>query len=389
MKGVVVAIVCALLSLPNRAQERSELPAILGRLPTELPRAEAGRWSDYGAASDLALYGVKREIAEELVRVREDYLAKRYPRVLEILFAALETEPDLPEALSMLGLTYFRLRRYGDAAEVYERLIEATPKLLYRTLALGHCYYSLGFYERARDHYLKLYALRPEDGAVQRGLALARLRLGEEADALRIFEGLLKRGAEVSESHYWIGRIYFDGGESAKAFPHAEKLITLEPFDNRAWYLWMQVLYDLGREEDGRAAEDRWREIDRATQDLRKIDASLALQPGRFDLLSRKVELHRELGNLEGVREALPLMLAARPEEVDEVSLRIFALDVLAALGDPQGMRWASRELEANCPNDLRTWQRLELHYGSVRQRIDQIRAGRRVQELRESGERE
>ncbi len=370
-------------SMPALQSQEPEIPAILKRLPSELPRDEDGRWKTYAEGSELAKYGISRETAQRILGLREDYLAKRYPRVIEGLFAILQEDPDLPEALSVLGLTYFRLRRYGDAAYVYERLLEAVPRLRERTLALGHCYYSLGDYERARDHYLALRALRPQEGAIQRGLALTRFRLGQEDEALRLFEDLLKREIEVSESHYWIGRIHYDAGDPEEAFSHAQVLIELQPFDNRAWYLWMQVLYDLGKEEKAQAAEVRWREIDRATQELRKIDASLAMQPERFDLLLRRVEVNRGLGDLAAVRASVPSMLRVVPKNVDPVPLHTFAIDVLMGMGDREGALWVAGVMEKRFADDVRVWEKLGVLYGSLRLRTEQINASRRARELK------
>jgi len=384
--AVLLVLACPGPATGAGGAQESALAPILKRLPMELPSDETRRWRDYEEGSDLASYGVSEATARAILGLREHYLERRYPRVLSGLYEVLEAEADLPEALSMLGLSYFRLRRYGDAAHVYERLLAASPKLRGRTLALGHCYYSLGDYPKAREHYLSLRALRPQDGAVQRGLALAQYRLGEEDVALELFEDLLARELEVSESHYWLGRIHYDGGEPEKARPHAAALVELQPFDNRAWYLWMQVLYDLGEDEAAREAEVRWREIDRATQELRRIDAQLALEPERFDLLLRKVEVNRELGNLEGVRATVPKMLRVTPHDVDGVALHGFAIDLLMGMGDREGALWVAGVMETRYAEEKAAWDKLVLLYGVLRMRTDQIRAGRRADELAKQG---
>jgi len=382
----LVALACLAQETSGQASGATEdagsaLPPILLSSPGELPRAKAGRWSGYDG-TDLQALGVEREIFDVLQRAQTRYLARDYPGALEPLFQALRSEPDLPEALSLAGLVYFRLRRYGDAVLLYERLVEVAPKLVGRTLALGHGYYSLGDYARARAHYLRLKELRPNDPSVQRALGLTLYRLGDEEAALAIFEALLERGAELDKARYWLGRIRYERGEPELALEHVKALDALTPYDVRTWYLRMQVLYDLGREEEARAAESRWREVDLLTQELRKVDGLLGIQPGRFDLLSRKFELHARLGDAFSARAVLPRLVEARPPEVAEAGLYLGTLETLLGLGDTAGALAAARTLEQRCPDDLATWKRLELLYASMRMRTDQVRAARRVREL-------
>jgi len=356
-----------------------EIPAVLARTPDSLPRAEPGRWEGYGGERAPR---VERAVVERLERCGELYRARQFPRALEELYALLEDEPDFPDALIVLGTTYFRMRRYGDAALAFERALDRAPVLVGRTQALAHCYYTLGDYASARAHYARVLEPEPGRPAARRGLALAYLRMGEDERARELLESLVAERPDFPEARYWLARIHFDAGEAERARPHAAAAIELQPHDVRSWYLWMEVLFELGEEEDAAQARTRWEELDGLAQELRRVEAVLVNHPERFDLHGRAVELRRAMGDVEGVREGLDRLLAARPADVGELEVRIFALDVLTSLGDAAGARRAAELLEERCGAEAGAWRRLEVWYASVRDRVGQVRASRRRAEL-------
>jgi len=371
--GLVVATALLAQDVPPA------IPPVLRRDPAQLPRAAAGRWQGWtGWPADEELDPRARELLGELGANPFGDV----PATLERLYAVLELAPDCPDALVFLGLAYFKLQRYGDAIVPYERYLALVPDHPERTHALGHSYYSLGEYERARDHYRRILAVVPQSHEALRGLALAELRLGREDEALGRLSQALRLAPEDFESLLWTARILSERGEVEASRAFVSRALELEPYDPRVWYVEMQTLYALGRDAQATAAEERWRELDRSAQELRRLEAILRIHPRRFDLIVRTVELHRSVGDVPAVRTALDRLERAWSPEVPLCELRAYALDVLWSLEDREGAERAAAVLARDCPDDLEAWRRLELHYGLIKERRKQIEAARRVREL-------
>jgi len=360
-------------------------PAILERDPRALPRAESGRWSGFfdpeGFAERVA--GLPEGARAGLERADAAYRAGNLPRALEELFAVLEAEPDLPPALLVLGTTYFRLQRYGDAIVALERFLAVAPSQVWRTQALAHARYSLGDYEGARASYEAVLADGRESREALRGLALCHWRLGDGPRALEILFDLVAREPDNEAAHAWLARVLYDEARSEEALPVARRAVELAPYDPAPLYTLSQIEFDLGHEEEALAHQEAWRELDRLVQERRFLEAQLRLRPESFGLQGRLVEVLRSLGDVPAAREALARLLRSRPPEVAALDLHLFVLDVAVELGDDEGALAAALALEQACPEEPDAWRRLELFYARRRDRVNQVRAGELYRRLR------
>ena len=149
---------------------------IFERVPSELVRAEAKAWDGKLEPEEVLreTLGALPLGARQSMRAAETaYRVGNYPEALRQVYQVLEAVPDLPPALTLLGTAYFRLQRYQDTADCFERLLHVAPGELWRSQALGHAYYSLGRYEAARDHYTKVVATKRAGVDALRGLGNA------------------------------------------------------------------------------------------------------------------------------------------------------------------------------------------------------------------------
>lgn len=376
----------------ERAAGEADRPAILLRLPSELPRAAAGAWEVFDEAEDREAFlrDLDTELLATMGAAERAYLGSRFPSALESLYTVLERHPDFPPALMLLGTTYFRLRRYDDCRISIERFLEVAPSDLWRTQALGHAYYSLGDYPRARRHYERVLADTPEEMGESpealRGLALCHMRLGDADRALELLGRVLELRPDHAEAYTFQARILFDEDRLEEALAAAERARELAPFQPQPWYFAMRILFDLGREEEALAAEARWREIDRVAQAVRALEMQLRFRPGSFPLILRLADLAASIGDVETVRVRLADAILARPEDVPEVDVRILVLDTLVSLGDVEGSRVAAAALEETCAGSVEAWRRLETYYASIRDRVNQIRCSAEAARLRSRG---
>jgi tetratricopeptide (TPR) repeat protein len=295
--------------------------------------------------------------------------------------------------LLRLGPAYFHLRRYPDCCTSLERLREVAPGEVWRTQALGHSYYSLGDYAKARAHYERLLAAMPEEMGPSvealRGLALCHMRQGDPETALKLLDQVLELRPDHAEAHVFRARILLGEGRLDEALQAAERARDLAPYEPQGWYLFMRNLFDLGRDEVAAAPEERWKELDRAAQEVRSLEMQLRFHPAAYPIVLRLCEIAASIGDVETVRKRLADLVLSRPDDVPEVKVRILVLDVLERLADGEGARVAAQALEQTCPEEVAAWERLSLYYATQRDRVNQMRCtgeAARLKQLQQDG---
>jgi predicted Zn-dependent protease len=276
-------------------------------------------------------------------------------------------------------VTYFRLRRYGDCAAVFERFVEVAPRARGATQALAHCYYSLGRYEDALTHYARVLEANPESVEALRGHALAHMRTGQLEPALELFDRCLELRPTHGDALYWKAQVLFDLGRLEQARATAEAARELDPFDPRPHYLLSQVLYELGDDEGSAAAERRFDELDLVERKVRTLEGLLLAEPRRPQLYARLIDVHRASGNDAAVRESVQRLIRAVPLDLDA---RALALRQLRELGDLAAAQRVADGVERDFGESAEAWRVLRDHYGAVRDRVREVRAGERYLRL-------
>lgn len=377
--SLALACLAAADAGPSRAASQSDAPEVkaterLARDPASLPRAAEGRWRDWtpGDAIPLALQAPMREGARA-------YLEGSFASAVGTYGEVLEREPDFPPAFYQLGVTYFRLRRYGDCARALERFLAVAPSEIGATQALAHCYYSLGEYERALAHYEAVLGAGAQSVEALRGYALTHMRLGRLERALELFDDCLAKSPEHLEARFWRAQTLFDLGRVEEALAAAESARDLDPIDPRAWFLLSQVQFELGDEDAAQEAEARFSELNLHAQKVRTLEGLLLYEPKRVELWRRLFDVERAAGNPAGAIAALEGCLRALPKEL---SVRVFALDSLAALGERERALAIAAGIERDFAELADAWLALRDFYGRLNDRVRQVRAGERYLRL-------
>lgn len=350
--------------------------AVLRRDPRTLEKAEPGRWRGFGVDSEAPPEKVPAGMRGAVLAIHQRDL----PLALERLYGVLDAEPEYPPALYEIGVVYFRLQRYGDAAATLERLLEAAPAMVSETRVLGHCYYSLGEYVRAKEHYERVLAISPREVEAMRGLALSEFHLGAPEKAEALLDKLLEIEPRHAEAWAWKAQVLLDLERPEAALSAAERARDLDPWQPRPWFLAGRILLDLGREKGGMAAQARYRELSAAAQEVHTLEGRLEYAPHDPALLRRLVEIHESTGNFPSARQALARLLVERPTDVD---LRILAVDVLEGMRDSEGAQIAAEALADRCPDEWKTWERLERFYARAGRIQERLQAGEKARRLK------
>lgn len=323
----------------------------LARRPADLPVATQGKWRRWTRDS--------APVPTLMPLLRSTFMASRqgdFPATVDGLWQCLEQVPDYPPVLHQLGVTYFKLRRYGDAKVCFERFLGVTEGTLDMTRALGHCYYSLGDYELAHAHYTKVLALQPRSPETRFGLALAEMRLGREEVALALLDEVLLVHEGHVDARIWRAQLLFDAGEVEAALAATERASEIAPFEPRPWFIAARALFELERDDEAEQARERHAVLDRAAQSTRTLQARLALSPRDASALRSLGLTRHSIGDLEGARSALERLIQLDPKDTDS---NVLALDVFESLGDTGAASQAAHALSVNCAEDPRAWLRL------------------------------
>ncbi len=368
----IAVLLCCLAGAPAACMQDPDgdpqISQILERVPSELPHAASDRWAKLFDEDGLLVQSeVPPSVLPYLKLSNVAYNQRDFPAALEALFGALNEAPDFPPALLEMGTVYFRLRRYGDSAEVLERFCLHAPTQVMRTQALAHCYYSLGSYEKARAHYEVVLEGVPESVEALRGLALCYHRIGINEKALELLDKVLELRPEHAEAVTWKAQILFEEDRVEEALAVAENATKIDPFTPRPWYLLSQILFDLGQEERAEQIREHWRQLDALTQDVRAVQAQLLYRPSEYGLYVRLAELLSQVGDLDGTRDALVAATSLAPAEISQVELYKFSIDLLLSLDDVEGARVLANEMEEACPEDAEAWNFLRLFYGKTK----------------------
>jgi tetratricopeptide (TPR) repeat protein len=358
--------------------------AILQRVPSDLPRGTAERWAGLFPALQANQLGdrLPQSAIDAIALAENCYRGRRFTDVLQLLYPVLESQPDLPVALQLVGTTYFRLRRYSDAKECFERFLVVAPEEIGRTQALGHCYYTLGDYPRAAAHYEQVLARLPDSTEAVRGLALTLGRLGERARSLELLGRVLAIEPKHSEALCARAQIYLDQGETELALADSRAAHESAPWEPRPLYLTIRGLRDLGAEEEADILELRWRELDSWAQAVRSLEDRVAYGRDVYASAGQLVELYQRTQNFDGLRRALDMVLASAPASTPRIDLYLYSLDAFEIAGDNEGALAAAEALERDFPEEAAAWKRLESFYGKRKDRKRQIEAGERYLRL-------
>jgi Flp pilus assembly protein TadD len=71
--------------------------------------------------------------------------------------------PNKASIRESLGIAYFRIGRYDEAAEEFRAMLELSPTDDYAHYALGRCLEKQGHVAQANGHYKLARSLRPDD----------------------------------------------------------------------------------------------------------------------------------------------------------------------------------------------------------------------------------
>lgn len=180
----------------------------------------------------------------------------------EIYERVLMAEPEHPDALHLLGLSFHQLGRHAQALELVGRAVLRAPASADARNNLGNMLLHAGRLAEAEDEYREVLKLRPGFAGAHANLGVILRRRGDPAGA----EAALREALAIDPGHggayHNLGSLMRDAGRTSDALTAYQKALELMPYDGESYRRVGATLYTLGRVDDARVVYERWSALD-------------------------------------------------------------------------------------------------------------------------------
>jgi predicted Zn-dependent protease len=214
----------------------------------------------------------------------------------------LQLQPDNPQALYLQGQIHLDLENdINGAAESYRRVVRLDPEHEEARVGLAVALLELKDYRGAAEQLEYMRRAQPDNLRVRVGLADCRDGLGDQAEALRLVDGVLAEEPQYGPALALRGRFALEAGDRAAAESSLRRAVAANPNDHQARYNLVLCLPRNGEEEE---AARQQRELKQQEDDGKRLHEIIV-----HDMAQRPhdPELHCTVGQL--------LLRAGRREE--------------------------------------------------------------------------
>lgn len=184
---------------------------------------------------DATLVGVPSPAAELYKQALELARQNKVAEAIEKLRRATEEYPSFVSAYNELGVQYMRIGKLPEALEALRTALRLSPYAFAPRLNYGIALVRQRAFAAAEAELQRAIERRGDSALAHLYLGRARIGLGKHQEA----EAALRRalalgGREAHLAHRYLGALYIERGERAKAIEELETYLQLEPHDKDA-----------------------------------------------------------------------------------------------------------------------------------------------------------
>lgn len=161
--------------------------------------------------------------------VNEEFLnPSAIERAHELVRAALELDPDLPEALAILSNVLAWKAEHDAAIAAFERALQINPN--FTNSRFSPVFVMAGEFERAIDMFAAQLRLDPfYSPLTPHWLGLAHYMLGQYSVALPLLVECVSRAPNFLHGHIWLAAAYSQLGKSSQARRETREVLRIYP----------------------------------------------------------------------------------------------------------------------------------------------------------------
>ncbi|MDP6172669.1 MAG: tetratricopeptide repeat protein, partial [Rhodospirillales bacterium] len=193
------------------------------------------------------------DIEQSLGQVLQHHGAGRLAEAKSICHGILQTNPDQPDALHLLGMIAHQAGGNQTAADLISKALAARPEFAEAHNNLGIVLFDMGEVAQARECYLKALAIHPEFAEALNNLGLAQFDLGQTEEAVTSYLGALDIKPRSAEAHNNLGMALQELARPQEAEASYRRALAIQPGYAQAHNNLGLMLADL--ERPGEAAQ--------------------------------------------------------------------------------------------------------------------------------------
>ncbi len=153
---------------------------------------------------------------------------------IEAYRQALAVRPDYPQARLNLAVRYARQGKHAEAIREYRALLEKDDTYALAWLNLGIAYQETKDHARAKDALRRALALEPNSVNAMKQLARTLAEQRQYDEAIDVLNQAISAEAGDARLRWQFARVLRDAGEPAAARVQYEKVLRLEPENDKA-----------------------------------------------------------------------------------------------------------------------------------------------------------
>ncbi|MDP6474454.1 MAG: tetratricopeptide repeat protein [Alphaproteobacteria bacterium] len=220
----------------------------------------------------------------------------------------LQTDPDQPVALHLLGVIALQTGNDESAADLIAKSVRLAPELAAAHYNLAIALQNLGRLEDAVASYRTALDLRPGHAEAHNNLGNALRNLGQPGQALASFQEALAAKPDYAEAHNNLALALIDLGRLDEAMASCKRALAIRPDYGEAQANIGLALRDLGNHEDAVASYLKALELrpdyamihsnlGASLQSLGRLDEAMASYHRALDIEPDLAAAHNNLGN--------------------------------------------------------------------------------------------
>ena len=187
------------------------------------------------------------ELAETLEIAVQHHQAGRLRHAEHLYHLILQSDPNNPTALHLLGVIAHQEAKHDVAIDVIGKAIKHNPQIPQFHNTLGLVFQALGKFEEAIIAYKRAVSIKPDYAEAYNNLGLALSAQSRFAEAIANYERAKRFGSECPEPYYNLANALQQQGQCAEAIEDYKQAICLRPNFAEAYSNLGTALKDCGQ----------------------------------------------------------------------------------------------------------------------------------------------
>ncbi len=190
------------------------------------------------------------KVKQALALAVQHHTAGRLPEAESLYRQILQSEPNQPEALRLLGLIAHQEGNNNRAVELISKALAIEPGLAEAQDNLGVVFQALGKHEEAVNCFQRALKIKPNDPLSHNNLAVVFTKIGRFDDAVASCRRALKIKPDYAQAHNNLGNALKELGKPDEAITSYNNALAAKPDFAGAHNNLGSAFFALGRLDD-------------------------------------------------------------------------------------------------------------------------------------------